>query len=265
MAAALGQGVWVHRDGEWRMTLTGDARHVRIAPSGLLLAGMAPSAVFVSTDGDRWEEWSTLQNLLRYHSQRLGSTSAAVAIGGVAFGSGTVVAVSGIGAILTVDEGRTWSLHSEGLDRQVHGIWEHPERNDRLYATSPSGFYRSEDSGYSWVQSLHGLDRSWGADVAVLPGAPDTLLLSAARRADGQESALFRSVDGGISWTRILLDGEDEWAAPPLVCSLTSSIDAFFVIAGGRAWGSHDDGERWFLIADGLPTVRSFTAAVGSW
>ena len=265
LAAAAGQGVWVRRGREWRMTLAGDVRRVRIAPSGLLLAGTAPAAIHVSTDGDRWEEWSTLQNLLRYHWQRLTNNSTARDVGGIAFASGAVVAITGVGAFLTLDEGRNWALHSEGLDRQVHGLWEHPERTDRLYAASPSGFYRSEDGGYSWVQSLHGLDRSWVWDVAVLPGTPDTLLLSAARRPDGQESALFRSVDGGISWSRVLLESEDEWAQPPLVCSLTSPVDALFVLAGRRAWGSHDRGDHWMPIADGLPPARSFIAAVGDW
>src|SRR5262249_32074868 len=148
---------------------------------------------------------------------RVGARNGAREVTGIAFSAGTVVAAAGIGTFLTLDGGRSWALHSEGLDRKVHGLWEHPERNDRLYATSPSGFYRSEDSGYSWVQSLHGLDRSFARDVAVLPGAPDTLLLSASRRADGHESALFRSVDGGIGWTRVLLGDEDEWAQPPLV------------------------------------------------
>ena len=266
-AALVGssEGVWLYRSGGWRRVLAADASRVRIAPDGVLVAGVAPSNVLASTDhGETWDEWATLQNLGRYAGQRVGARAAS-AVAGVAFTSGIVVAFSGIGAFLTLDNGRTWALHSEGLDRQLHRLWEHPERSERLYATAPSGFYRSEDGGYSWVQSLHGLDRSWGCDVAVLPGVPDTLLLSASRNADGTESALFRSVDGGISWERLFLGTRDEWTRPPLVSSLTSPVDALFALVDGEVWGSHDRGDHWIPMADGLPVAQSFVAAVGEW
>lgn len=263
--AAEGEGVWVRHKGKWQLTCAGDARRIRMTEDGTMLAGTSPAAVYASGDGESWEEWGNLQNLLRYHAQRLQATTTARDVGGIAFSAGTVIAVTGIGTFQTLDGGRSWALHADGLDRHVHGLWEHPERSDRLYATSRSGFYRSEDGGYTWVQSLHGLDRSWGCDVAVLPGAPDTLLLSAARRPGAEDGALFRSVDGGISWSRRMLEDEDEWPQAPLVCSLTSPIDAFFVLAGGRIWGSHDRGEQWLPIAEGLPRARSFAAAVGDW
>jgi photosystem II stability/assembly factor-like uncharacterized protein len=264
IAGAVGDGLWLRRDMEWRRSFVADVRRVRVMPNGRLLAGTRPAALFGSFDGEQWHEWGTLQNLLRYHGQRV-NANVGQGVGGIAFTSGTVVGVTGIGTFLTLDEGRSWALHSEGLDRRVHGHREHPERPERLYAAAPSGFYRSEDAGYSWVQSLHGLDRSWACDVAVLPGTPDTLVLSAARRGDGKGSALSHSVDGGVSWSRVILDGEDEWDTPPLISALASPIDALFVVAGGRAWGSHDRGEHWLPIAEHLPVARSFVAAVGTW
>lgn len=263
--AGSSEGAWLHRKGEWRRILEADVRRVRIGPDGLLVAGVAPSNVLASDDdGATWQEWSNLQNLVRYHGQRMG-VRGGTEVGGVAFASGIVVVFTGIGAFLTLDNGRSWALHSEGLDRRVHGIWDHPERAERLYAAAPSGFYRSEDGGYSWVQSLHGLDRSWASNVAILPGVPDTLLLTAARSSDGTESALYRSDDGAVSWTRFLLGDRDEWPRPPLVTSLTSPVDALFILAGGEVWGSHDRGERWIPMADGLPEARCFLAAVGEW
>jgi photosystem II stability/assembly factor-like uncharacterized protein len=263
--AGSSEGAWLHRKGQWKQVLEGDVRRVRIGPDGLLVAGVAPSNVLASEDdGATWQEWSNLQNLVRYHGQRMG-IRAGTDIGGIAFASGIVIAFTGIGAFLTLDGGRSWALHSEGLDRRVHRVWDHPERPERLYAAAPSGFYRSEDGGYSWVQSLHGLDRSWAADVAVLPGVPDTLVLTAARASDGSESALFRSDDGAVSWTRFLLGDRDEWTRPPFVTSLTSPVDALFILAGNEVWGSHDRGERWIPMADGLPDALCFLAAVGEW
>lgn len=264
--AGSAEGVWLHRKGAWKQVLKGDVRCVRIGPEGTLVAGVATSTVLASDDeGASWHEWETLQNLVRYHGQRMGTRAAGAPVSGIAFASGIIVAFSGIGAFLTLDRGRTWALHSEGLDRRVHGLWDHPERAERLYAAAPSGFYRTEDGGYSWVQSLHGLDRSWACDMAVLPGVPDTLVLSAARAGDGEGSALFHSADGAISWTRLLLGENDEWSRPPLVTSLTSPVDALFVLAGHEVWGSHDRGERWIPMADGLPLGNTFLAAVGEW
>jgi len=264
--AGSSEGAWLHRKGIWRQVLRADVRCVRIAPEGTLVAGVAPASVLASDDqGATWREWNTLQNLVRYHGQRMSVRPNETSVAAVAFASGAVVAFPGIGAFLTLDYGRTWALHSEGLDRRVHGLWDHPERTERLYAAAPSGFYRSEDGGYSWVQSLHGLDRSWASNVAVLPGVPDTLVLAAARSSDGSESALFRSRDGGVSWTRFLLGERDEWARTPLVSSLTSPVDALFVLVSGEVWGSHDRGERWIPMADGLPEALCFLSAVGEW
>lgn len=263
--AGTSEGAWLHTNGSWRQVLEGDVRRVRIGPDNLLLVGVWPAALLASSDGGKtWDEWTSLQNLIRYHGQRIGA-KAAPEISGIAFASGIVTAVAGIGAFLTLDRGRTWALHSEGLDRQVHGLWDHPERTDRLYATAPSGFYRSEDGGYSWVQSLHGLDRSWGGDVTVLPGVPDTLLLGAARGGDGAGSTLYCSPDGGITWTRQLLGGRDEWERPVLVDRLLSPVDALFALAGSEVWGSHDRGDHWLPIADGLPPIRAFASAIGEW
>ncbi len=203
LLAAEGEGVWLRRKGDWKLVCRGDARRVRVAPDRTMLAGISPAAIYASSDGEAWDEWGNLQNLLRYHGQRIQSSTAGRDVGGIAFGGGTIVAITGIGTFQTLDGGRSWSLHSNGLDRRVHGLWEHPERTDRLYATSSSGFYRSEDGGYTWVQSLHGLDRSWGGDVAVLPGAPDTLLLSAARRGRRRRQRRCRALPLRRRWDRM--------------------------------------------------------------
>jgi hypothetical protein len=258
--------VWLHEGRGWRQELALDATAVRVAPDGTLLAGATPPAVQASMLDGSWAEWTALQNMLRYQRLRMVGKSGGREVAGIAFASsGTVVAVAGAGAFLTLDDGRSWSPHFEGLDPEVHGIWEHPERAHRLYAATASGFYRSEDGGYSWVQSLSGVDRPWCTDVAVLPGAPDTLLLAASHKATGEGSALFRSPNGGVNWSLVRLGDDDEWEQPVVVSSLGSPVEAFFVVAGGRAWGSHDRGEHWLPIAEGVPPAHALCAAVGAW
>jgi hypothetical protein len=191
-------------------------------------------------------------------------------IAAIAFpGDGVLVAVAGAGAWLSADGGRSWMPRSDGLELDVSGIWEHPERPERLYAATDAGLFRSDDAGFTWLQSLGGLDRSVAAAVAVLPGAPDAIVLSAAkRRADGNgapgaalDGALFRSANGGVTWMRLALGGRYEWPSAPLVARLSDSPDTAFAIAGGRAWGSHDRGQHWLPVAEGLPEPLAMSVA----
>ena len=80
----------------------------------------------------------------------------------------------------------------------------------RLYATTASGLYRSTDEGLVWVRALSDLDRSWGGDLAVLPGPTDVLLLALAHGAgrggdgvgDGADdlgAAAFREVGDALN------------------------------------------------------------------
>ena len=279
LAAVPGHGVWAHRSGGgpatgWAQVWEGDARSVRISPDGPWYIGVAPAALHLSTDeGETWAPMENMGNVLRHYRSRASASGGDYPVTGVVFpATSMVVTVEGLGAWASRDGGRTWMPRAEGLDPAVQHVWDHPDRGDRLYATARSGFYRSEDAGFSWIQSLSGLDRSYGGQVAVLPDTPDVLLLSAARRdtppGTGNEpppadnAALFRSENGGIAWRRLLLGDEDAWPVPPAVGALPGSDDTCFVAAGARLWGSHDRGKQWLPIAEGLPLASSLVVAL---
>ena len=262
--AASAQGAWVYRNRRWDRTWEGDARAASATPDGTLYIGAAPPRLLRSEDdGETWQEFENLRNILAYQRQRGGPGGSSV-LGAAAAGSSVVAAVEEAGAFMTLDRGTTWTAHSQGLDRAIHGLWGHPEREHRLYAAAASGFYRSEDGGYTWVQSLAGLDRSWAHGVALLPGTPDTLLLSIAR-GEGGPAALFRSDNGGVIWRRGALGDEDEWERPPLLASLGDGMDTFFAVANGLAWGSHDRGRTWLPLAEDVPPANALVAAMGTW
>ncbi|MDA1061667.1 MAG: hypothetical protein O2895_01960, partial [Chloroflexi bacterium] len=235
LVAAAGRGVWLHEGDadpeQWRQIWEGDARQARIGPGGAYYLGTAPAGLLRSEDGGAtWEPSSSFESVVRYQRTRTSSTGTPGRTGGPRGGSsatsqtaswaltaiafltdGVLVAVSGAGLWMSTDRGRSWMPRSEGIDPAVSGLYEHPERRDRVYATARSGLFRSDDGGYSWLQSLTGLDRSTAVSLSVLPGAPDALVLSAARSASGERGALFRSIDGGVRWTRLLVGDEDEW------------------------------------------------------
>ncbi len=268
-----GNGVWLHDGGppsDWRQVWEGDARSARITPDGDLLVGAAPPRLLRSTDsGETWEPSTTLESVVRY--QRTRSTvvvsNAEWALTAIAFPpDGILVGVQGAGVWLSMDEGRGWMPRSEGIDPAVTGIYEHPEHKDRVYATTRSGLFRSDDGGYTWLQSITGLDRSIAQTISVMPDSVDTLVLSASRRRSGQ-GALFRSIDGGVRWMRIIVGDEDEWPVAPVVTRMAGSLDTTFVLAGARLWASHDRGINWLPLTDdgdtaSLPPASSLAVSL---
>ena len=79
---------------------------------------------------------------------------------------------------------------------------------------------------------------------------------------DPDNAALFRSDNGGVAWQRMMLEDEDAWPEPPLIAAVPGTLDMLFVLAGDQAWGSHDRGEHWMPVADGLPRANAFVAAL---
>lgn len=271
--ASPGNGVWLHDGGPpsaWRQVWEGDARSARVGPAGDLFIGTAPPRLLRSKDGgETWEPSGTLESVVRY--QRTRSTvvvnKAEWALTAIAFPpDGMLVGVQGAGVWLSMDEGRGWMPRSEGIDPAVTGLYEHPEHKDRVYATTRSGLFRSEDGGYTWLQCLTGLDRSLARALSVLPDTHDALVLSAARRRSGQ-GAVFRSIDGGVRWMRIVVGDEDEWPAAPIVTRMAGSLDTTFMLTADRLWASHDRGIRWFPLTDdgdvaGLPPARALAVSL---
>ena len=264
IAGAAGAGAWVHDGRRWEQRLEGDVRAVRVAPDGRLFAGLAPPVVFVSHDqGESWNEFESVRHIARHNRVATPVGHTAPYVSCFAFPrDGVLVGIAAGGVWHTHDNGRSWLRRGDGLDPSVHFAIEHPEQRDRLFATADSGIFRSDDAGFSWVQSLGGLDRSWGGSVAVVPGAPDRLVLTASRHALGRDGALFRSANGGVTWSRVMLEDEDEWPLVPVVTRVWNSEDTLFAAAGERLWGSHDGGRRWLALAAGLPPAHAIAAAL---
>jgi len=264
-------GAWVHAGKRWEHVWSGNARSVSVLANGDLFIGVGDGKLLRSVDqGVTWEEIEGAMNVIKHGTNfvpPIGESKVFVT-GVVQVEEGIVLAMAGGGAWHTRDEGKTWLRRSDGLDVKMHGVWVHPERRDRLYATADAGVYRSEDEGFSWLQSLGGLDRSWGGSIAIMPGAPDALILTMARRAwsgnagDTQEGAVFRSPNGGVSWARVMLEEDDDWPRVPCVTRPWDWEDVAFIAAGDKLWASHDRGKNWLALTDGLPVANAIAASL---
>ncbi|MFG0319276.1 MAG: PDZ domain-containing protein, partial [Planctomycetota bacterium JB042] len=133
----------------------------------------------------------------------------------------------GNGVHKSTDGGETWT--HMGLDRtfQTGRIAIHPEDPNvvyvgalgRLYGPNEErGLYKTTDGGETWKKVLSVDEKTGVGDVAMRPGAPDTLIVATYERQRdefdtndpakrwGPGSALWRTEDGGASWTK-LVDG----------------------------------------------------------
>jgi photosystem II stability/assembly factor-like uncharacterized protein len=257
-------GAWVHAGRKWEQRFEGDVRSLRVSPDRRLYLGTEPAGLFYSDDrGQTWEEVTGLRNVVKHHDFPAPAGHKSAYVSGFGFPrEGLLVAIGGGGVWYTRDDGKNWLRRGEGLDPVVHEIREHPEERDRLFATGDSGFYRSEDAGFSWLQSLGGLDRSWGGGFAIVPAAPDRIVLTVARRAPGSDGAVFRSANGGVSWSRLMLEEEDEWDQIPVVTRPWNFEEQLFAAAGDKLWASHDGGRNWLALVDGLPVAHAIAAAL---
>ncbi len=264
IAGAPETGAWVHNGKRWEQRWEGDPRSVSVTTGGDLYIGMADGGLLRSRDrGETWEELEHLRGVLKSGSFTPvagESRVAVVSVGDVR--DGILVGIAGAGAWYMRDGSHTWLKRADGLDAKLHGVWVHPESKDRLYATADRGCFYSDDDGFTWLQALDGLDRPWGGSLAVMPGVPDTLVLSLARHPGGGQGAVFRSPNGGMNWQRLMLEDEDEWERIPCVVRPWDWEDLVFVAAGDKIFASHDRGKQWLSLMDGLPTANALTASV---
>lgn len=159
------------------------------------------------------------------------------------------------GALVTTpDGGRTWHDRVPGGPYDTHELAIHPDRPDALRVAAGEGYYESDDGGATWASPDEGLDVGYLRSVAIDPGDPGVVIVSAAShphsaymagRADGR---LYRR-EGGGRWERVGYG----WPDPPDTIAP--------LLAPGRApaelWAadergvhrSEDGGRRWTRIA----------------
>ena len=155
--------------------------------------------------------------------------------------------------ISTTDGGRSWRDRVPGGPYDTHELAIHPDRPDTLRVSAGDGYYESDDAGATWRAPADGLDVGYLRSVAIDPGDPDVVLVSAASgprsayvagRSDGR---LYRR-EGGGRWERVTAG----WPDPP-------STIAPLLIAGtrpGELWAadergvhrSEDGGVRWEVV-----------------
>ena len=112
--------------------------------------------------------------------------------------------------VITEDGGETWRERPPGARRDNHTLATHPDAPGRVYAAAGDGYAESTDGGESFEHPQDGLDHRYVWGLAVDPGDPDTVLVSAASGASAAhrrgEAYVYRRRGSG-PWERIGTDG----------------------------------------------------------
>jgi hypothetical protein len=255
----------------------------------LLYAGVAPAALFTSTDGGMtWE----LNRALYDHPTRPSWQPGAggLCLHSIATWPGDpsklALGISAVGVWLSDDAGASWRHGNAGLvprylpedaaedtiDLCVHNMSRAPRRPDRLFMQFHGGVYRSDDGGESWISIADGLPADFGFPLTIDPADPDSafvipMVADLDRVTVDGKVRVFGTRDAGTSWTSLSagLPAEDAY-----LTILRQAFDRegegdqlglYFGATSGDVFGSGDGGRSWFSVHERLAPVNSVRVA----
>ena len=228
----FGRGLWrsVDAGATWRQVGEGALRSPQImavvvsgveragaqgaqGEHGVIYAGTEPSALYRSEDGG--QTWHALTELLDLPSAPTWSfpprphLSHVRAIGLDCNAAGRLYVAIEAGALVrSVDGGRTWEDRRPGGPFDTHTLGLPSQRPGRIYSAAGDGFVTSRDAGDTWERPSAGLEHHYLWGLAVDPGDPDTLIVSAAHNPNqahnptAAESVIYRCTSGS-TWQRV--------------------------------------------------------------
>jgi photosystem II stability/assembly factor-like uncharacterized protein len=252
-----------------------------------LYCGVEPAALFTSRDAG--SSWSLVEELWN-HEQRPRWEP-----GGGGLCMHTVlldpedpqrmrIAVSTAGMYATEDGGKSWYPSNSGVRADflpdkypefgqcVHKVAQSRSRPERMYLQNHWGLYRSDDRGASWTDIANGVPSDFGFGLAIHPRHPDTAWIvplesDAFRCTPEGKLRVYRTRDAGASWEPLAKGLPQDGAYETVLrdALATDTLDpagVYFGTRSGKLFGSADEGEKWKLIADGLPPVVCVKTAV---
>ncbi|HVS66551.1 MAG TPA: exo-alpha-sialidase [Thermoanaerobaculia bacterium] len=258
---------------------------------GELWCGVAPAALFHSTDGGRsWELNQALWDVPQRPRWEGGA-------GGLCLHSicphpddprRLAVGISAAGVWITEDGGASWRWGVEGLVPRylpneargeatsfcVHDIKRAPLEPDTIYMQFHGGVYRSDDAGATWndIGTDTGLPSDFGFPLVIDPRDPARafvipLVADVDRVTPEGKVRVYETRDRGASWQARGkgLPGNDAF-----LTVLRQAFDhdgrdplgLYFGAESGEVFGSPDGGETWSTLAEHLPPVYSVRCAV---
>lgn len=160
------------------------------------------------------------------------------------------VAIEAGALVSTIDGGLAWRDRVPGGPRDTHELAIHPKAPSILRVSAGDGYYESDDGGATWCSPGTGLEVGYLRSVAIDPGQPEAVVVSAS---SGPYSAYVAGRSDGRVYHRLTRERwervRDGWPEPastiaPLLCAGA---------LGGELWAadergvhrSEDGGKSW--------------------
>ena len=260
---------------------------------GVLWAGVAPAALFKSSDGGgSWQ----LNRALWDQPSRADWEGG---LGGLTLHSicpwpddpqKLSVAMSAVGVWNTADGGDTWERFANGLVPRyvpeearetttthcVHKMQRSPLEPLTLYMQFHGGVYRSDDGGEHWVDigSQGGLPADFGFPIVVDPRDPDRafvipLVADQDRVTPEGKIRVYRTLDRGATWSALGTGLPDRNAYATILRQAfchdgRDPLGLYFGTESGSVYVSADDGDRWTTAIQDLPPITSVRCGVAA-
>jgi photosystem II stability/assembly factor-like uncharacterized protein len=265
----FGRGLWRSMDAgaTWRPVGAGALRSPQImavavssaeraGELGVIYAGTEPSALYRSEDGG--QTWHELTALLALPSAPTWSfpprpyLSHVRAIGLDPNAAGRLYVAIEAGALVrSVDGGRTWEDRRPDGPFDTHTLSLPSQLPGRIYSAAGDGFVESRDGGDTWERPSTGLEHHYLWGLAVDPGDPETLVVSAAHSPNqahnptAASSVIYRR-GSGSAWQRVAQGLPAERGmlgsvlaanqAEPGVFYATNNLGLYRSADAGRSW-----------------------------
>jgi photosystem II stability/assembly factor-like uncharacterized protein len=251
----------------------------RAGGDGAVYAGTEPSALYRSADGGAtWEELAAMRALPSAPSWSFPprpETSHVRWITVDPSDAGALYVCIEAGALVrSRDGGRTWTDRVPGGPIDTHTLGVHPGAPGRLYSAAGDGvmgghgYNESRDGGDSWAGPDGGIQRPYLYGLAVDPGDPDTVVVSAASSpwtahdpSNANATIYQRSGDG--PW-REVRDGlpETRGSLRALLAAHPAEPGVFYAGSNRGLFRSADAGTSWERLPLAEPVTADHAIAV---
>lgn len=249
------------------------------AGHGTLYAGIDPAGLFRSDDGG--VNWARVEGLhthpdrsswrpgragIPLHSIITHPTDAAQ----------LWVSIAGGGVLHSNDGGCNWAACNGGTGGDglmVQKLVMAAGDPNRFYQQHRHGVYSSRDGCRTWSEITEGLPTDSGFAIAAHPHNPEIIYTvpttdeNRQHLMPGGRIAIWRSQNGGGTWERLSRGLPDAYTyckvlREGLAVDHLDPAGIYFGTSTGHLFGSRDEGETWFTLAEHLAPVYSVSTAV---